>query len=161
MLTRAPFVLLEDARVGAAPARLFSNPVATIVARALDEVESALDEARSALRAGRFVAGWMSYEAGRAFEPRLARESKRAHAGPLIWFGVFEAMERIAPEDLARRMPDGAGAWISPPRPRVDRAAYDAAFARAKDYIVAGDIYQVNLSYRADVTVLGAPLLGV
>lgn len=157
MLTGAPFVLLEDARVDAARARLFANPVTTIVARTLDEVERALDDARAALRAGRYVAGWLSYEAGRAFEPRLARETKRAHAAPLVWFGVFEAMERLESEDLARRLPDGAGAWVSPPRPRVTRAAYDAAFAQAKSYIVAGDIYQVNLSYRADVTLLGAP----
>ena len=157
MLTRAPFVLLEDARANAAPGRLFSDPVTTIEARTLDEVGRALDDARAALRAGRYVAGWMSYEAGRAFEPRLARGTKRAHAAPLVWFGVFEAVESIAPEEIARRLPDGAGAWISAPRPRVGRAAYDRVFARAKDYIVAGDIYQVNLSYRADVTVMGAP----
>lgn len=157
MLTRAPFVLLEDARANPAPARLFSDPVTTIVAHTLESVERALDEARAALRSGCFVSGWLSYETGRAFEPRLARETKRAHAAPLVWLGVFETMQRIAPQDLARRLPDGAGAWISPPRPRLTRAAYDAAFTRAKDYIVAGDIYQVNLSYRADVTVLGAP----
>src|SRR6185295_17969696 len=78
--------------------------------------------------------------------------------GALLWFGVFEDVERITTDEVARRLPQGEGAWISAARPRITKTAYEAAFARARRYIEAGDIYQVNLSYRADVTVLGDPL---
>ena len=42
--------------------------------------------------------------------------------------------------------------------PTIDRAAYDAAFDRVKAYIAAGDIYQANLTFPADVPVAGDPL---
>lgn len=156
----APFVLCEDARPGAAPALLFARPSDVIVAHTLDAVTPALDAARAALKRGRYMAGWLSYEAGFAFEPRLAARVKRrdTDASPLLWFGVFDAPQRVSQDDLVRALPDAAGAWLSSPRSRMSRAAYDAAFARTHDYIRAGDVYQINLSYRAEVTLLGHPL---
>ncbi|MGE0741880.1 MAG: aminodeoxychorismate synthase component I [Hyphomonadaceae bacterium] len=154
-----PFVLLEDARTGAASARLFTRPERIVVARHDGEVLEALEEVRRALGEGLHAAGWLSYEAGRAMEPRLQLQPPRgqSHATPLVWFGLFERVERVAAADVAALLPDGAGAWISAARPRIADADYAHAFKRAHDYIVAGDIYQVNLSFRADVTLLGDP----
>src|SRR5690606_15698220 len=42
--------------------------------------------------------------------------------------------------------------------PRIARAEYETAVARVLDYIDAGDIYQANLTFRADVPVAGNPL---
>lgn len=155
-----PFVLLEDARPGAGPGRFFAEPLETIVAHALSEVEPALARLRDGLARGLHAAGWMSYEAGIAFEPRLVQRAKRSGEArfPLVWFGLFDAPVRLAQDEIVAALPDGDGAWLSPPRPRVTRAEYDAAFKRAQDYIVAGDIYQVNLSYRADLALQGDPL---
>jgi para-aminobenzoate synthetase/4-amino-4-deoxychorismate lyase len=159
-LPGGPFVLFEDAREGAGPGRLFAAPHETIVARTLAEAEPALERLRAGLQRGYHAAGWLSYEAGIAFEQRLIERAQRAdaHRFPLLWFGLFEAPLRPAPDRIAGALPDEAGAWLSPPRPRMTRAQYDEAFTRAKDYIAAGDIYQVNLSYRADLTLHGDPL---
>lgn len=160
MFGAAPFVLFEDARSGGAAARLFSGPAETVVAWSLEEIEPAFEQLRRARARGLYAAGWLSYEAGIALERRLLERAQHSEPPkvPLLWFGLFENMARVSATELARALPDEAGAWISPPRPRVTRDAYDEAFNRAKDYIVAGDIYQVNLSYRADLSIAGHPL---
>lgn len=155
-----PFVLCEDARSQDGLARLFRGPCETIVAHRLSDVAPALEALRGRMKRGMYAAGWLNYEAGLAFEPRLmARVGEHAdRRGPLAWFGLFDGFRSLSREELADALPDPAGAWVSPPRPRVSRADYGAAFARVRQYIVAGDIYQVNLSYRADLTLLGHPL---
>ena len=154
------FVLFEDARLGKGAARLFSQPTEKIVAATLAEVPLALALVRAALRRGNYVAGWLGYEAGIAFEPRLmARATRHVDSrSPLLWFGVFDEVRNLTGDELTRALPDPAGAWMSMPCPRMKRARYEAAFNRLHRYIVAGDVYQVNLSYRADLTLLGNPL---
>jgi para-aminobenzoate synthetase/4-amino-4-deoxychorismate lyase len=156
--TDVPFVLVEDARPGGAPGRLFTTPIETIVAHDLSEIEAALLRLRAALGRGLHAAGWLNYEAGLAFEERLARLEPQLGKSPLLWFGLFERFEEVSRVELERMLPDADGAWLSAPRPRMTRAEYNAAFSRAKNYILAGDIYQLNLSYRADITLLGDPL---
>lgn len=150
-----PFVLLDDARAtGAAPARLYRDPVEILVVRSASELSSVL--ARLAGE-GRHVAGFIGYEAGLAIEPKLAARIAGTPL-PLAWFGIFDGYEEIAPDAVEALLPDAAAGWTGKPRPRIDRAVYGAAFDRVSDYIAAGDIYQVNLSLRADVACAGHPL---
>ena len=59
----------------------------------------------------------------------------------------------------AAKAPPAAGrAYAGPLRPEWDEAAYASRFARVKDYIAAGDIYQANLSFRARFAFAGEPL---
>ena len=169
-----PFVLLDDARLddtrlenarpddgagGPAPARLFTGLRETLTAHAPAEVAPALARLRQAAASGGHVAGWIGYEAAHGLEPRLAviaRTGAEPPACPLLWFGIFDRVEALGP--VAAHLPDPAGAWAGEPQPRIERAAYDAAFARVAAYIAAGDIYQANLSLRADVPFAGHPL---
>lgn len=150
-----PFVLIDDARPGGR-AMLYSRPRRTIAAESADAVGPALAEVREAGAQGLHAAGFLSYEAGHALEPRLA-PLFRAPAGglPLIWFGLFEVAE---PVDAATILPDAEGAWIGTAEPAVRRDAYLAAFERVQDFIRAGDIYQANLTFPAAAPVIGDPL---
>ena len=154
----APFVLLDDARAGAAPARLYRDPVEIVAALHPDEVRPALERLRRAQAEGLHAAGFLSYEAGHALEPKLAPIARSAAEGapPLLWFGLFDRFEPVT--DVERLLPDPRGAWASPPRPLVARADYEAALARAKAHIEAGDIYQANISFPAEIGFAGAPL---
>ena len=152
-----PFVLLDDAREqGAAPARLYAAPLEIASTHDPSKVSACLDRMRSATAHGLHVAGFLSYEAGAAFEPGLGIPP--APALPLLWFGVFDSFEYIASEDVAALLPDPAGGWLGTPLPRIDRGSYDAKLVRILDLIEAGDIYQVNLTFRADVPHAGDPL---
>ncbi len=150
-----PFVLLDDARAtNASAARLYRDPVDTIVARTRSEVATALERLRAEPRP---VAGYIAYEAGHALEPRIASLDYEA-TRPLLWFGVFDGYDELEPDDIPHLLPDPLSGWVGKPSPRLDRAGYGESFAKVAEYIAAGDIYQVNLSFRADVPFAGSPL---
>src|SRR4051812_17413439 len=149
----APFVLLDDARPGG-QSLLLRSPDAVLEARSPQEVRTCLARLRSETR---HAAGFLAYEAGPALEPKLAPLARTAPPNdpPLLWFGLFGAPEAVDAETL---LPDGAGAWAAAPRPRIEREAYLAAVARVKEHILDGDVYQANLTFRAEVATAGHPL---
>jgi para-aminobenzoate synthetase/4-amino-4-deoxychorismate lyase len=157
LIPGAPFLLLDDARPGGAQT-LYRDPHSIVVAHRVDDVRAALAQLRDAIRSGLHAAGWLSYEAGFAFEPTLPAPPLSDSALPLLWFGLFATAERLDDAAFARLLPDAAGGWVGPPRPRLSRRAYQRAFERVQTLIAAGDIYQANLSFRADVPVAGHPL---
>lgn len=150
-----PFVLLDDARdQGASPARLYTRPLEAVVAQTPDQVATALARVKSIT--GNW-AGFLSYESAHALEPKLMGQAKDASL-PLIWLARFDSYQEIAPNDVAALLPEPESAWLGPPKPSLARTAYADALGRVKEYITAGDIYQANLSFRAEVTALGHPL---
>lgn len=155
-----PFVLLDDARVhGAAAARFFVDPVDVVAAATSAEVPALLSALEAAQARGLHAAGYLAYEAGKGLAPawRGAADGGAGDA-PLGWFGLFRSVERIDAEAVAARLPDPASAWVGGVSPRIAHGNYIAAVERVLAYIRAGDIYQANLTFRADVPVAGDPL---
>ena len=151
-----PFVLLDDARAaGAAAARLYRDPVETVVVADAGARDAGLDRLRAARARGLHAAGYVAYDAGPLGEP--PRDTGTSD-GPLLWFGLFERWDEVAPEAVPALLPDPAGAWASAPRPVIGRDAYLDAFASVSRYIAAGDIYQANLTFRAECRIAGDPL---
>ena len=133
---------------GAGGRRVFQRPLGVIQADSPAEVPAALKAVEAALRQGKHISGWLGYELGYALEPRLVG---RTPAGPLLRLGVFQPPESRAPEPAGR-------AYAGPLALEWDETAYARRFAKVKDYIAAGDIYQANLSCRAHFRFLGDPL---
>ncbi len=150
-----PFILLDDAALGMA--RLFEAPEAIVSANSIDAVVPALEQLRAAQRAGFHAAGYISYEAGLALEPRLrhCRHAAPPPEGmaPLLWFGLFRGWRALDPATL-----DAPEAAITALRPRATPEAYAAAVDQVRAYIAAGDIYQANLTFAADIAYEGHPL---
>jgi len=146
-----PFVLLDDARAGGR-ARLFYNPTGIVETRDPEEIEACLERLR-----GKDAAGFLAYEAGHGLEAKLAPLRRAPGEGepPLLWFGLFAEERKV---DAAKFLPDPAGAWSGRPRPLISRAEYESALAAVKAHIEAGDVYQANLTFAADVPVAGHPL---
>ena len=156
---KSPFVLLDDARAsGAAPARLYRDPVAVIRADKMEELEACFESLSLARSEGKHVAGYLSYEAGLALEPRLRDRFPTDMPAPLAWFGIFNECKELAPDALAEHLPDRNGAWLGKFVPFVSRDAYNESFHAVQDYIRAGDIYQANLTFRAAACYAGHPL---
>lgn len=143
-----PFILLDDARAGRA--RLFREPVAIVRADRVDEVMPALERLRGEQR---HAVGFIAYGAGCALESRLAGTFRQPET-PLLWFGLFDAFEDV---DADAWLPDAAGGWAGSPEPQTDREAYLDRLAQVQQAIVAGDIYQANLTFPAEVPVAGDP----
>lgn len=155
----APFVLLDDARPGGG-ATLYRRPSRIIAVDTPSAVRPALAQIRAATTQGLYAAGFLSYEAGTAFEPRHAGTPRPAPADapPLLWFGLFDRATAVDGDMLAGLLGDPAGACAAPPRPRPTPADYRAGVARILDLIAAGDLYQANLTFVCDVAVAGDPL---
>jgi para-aminobenzoate synthetase / 4-amino-4-deoxychorismate lyase len=154
-LSDTPFVLLDDARAeGASPSRLYRAPLKVLTTRNAQDVPGLIDSLKGSPY---HAAGFIGYEAGHAFEDRLKAKGK-AHVLPLLWIGLFEGYEQLAPTEVAARLPDPAGAWSGAPHLDISREDYENALSRVKGYIAAGDIYQANLTIRSKVSTAGDPL---
>lgn len=156
----APFVLLDDARVeGAAAARLFVGPVDVLTAHSVAEVPALLAALEMAQARGLHAAGYLTYEAGKGLAPAWRGGiDANAEKSLIGWFGLFDKVTRIDSEAVADLLPDPASAWVGKVRPRVARADYLTAVETVLGFIRAGDIYQANFTFRAEVPVLGNPL---
>lgn len=151
-----PFVLLDDARPDAPPARLYRDPVEIIRADEIGELPAALAALRAARARGLDAAGFVAYEAAAAFEPVLGIPAQTA--GPLLWFGLFDGYGQPGPAGLSALLGEPAGVWVGAPKPLVSAAGHAAQVAEIQRLISAGDLYQANLTYRAHVAFLGDPL---
>ena len=124
---------------------VFDTPLQVFSAFAADEVLPALRAAEAARQAGHWIAGYVGYEAGYAFEDKLAPLAKRGGEAPLLVLAAYAAPEP-AEAVLAAARAGAALAGLSDLAPEISRAEYGAAFDRVKAYIAAGDCYQINLT---------------
>jgi para-aminobenzoate synthetase/4-amino-4-deoxychorismate lyase len=130
--------------------RVFAAPGAVIRADAPEQVREALGALEAARAAGKWLAGYFSYELGYVLEKRLAPCFPADLAAPLMLFGVYEPPSDTLPPITGR-------AYAGPLQPEWDAAAYGARFVAVKAAIAAGDIYQANLSFRAGFAFAGDP----
>ncbi|MGA9823462.1 MAG: aminodeoxychorismate synthase component I [Methylocystis sp.] len=147
-----PYVLFEDGR-DRGRALLFDAPKEIIVARDASEVARAFARMEAASRAGLHLAGYASYELGYALEPKLAASPSPESRTPLLLFGAFAA-PRAVNQDFGAVLPESRislqPAWTS--------EEYAQRFQKCRDYIFAGDVYQINLTFPLYGRFEGEPL---
>ncbi len=122
------------------------------VAHSIDEVRPVIAWAQASAAEGRWVAGYVSYEAAPAFDAALS--VKPAETTPLAWFSTFrESVGSDVDPDV-----DEIGAHhVSRWEPLVDRSGYEEAFAHVRERIRSGDTYQVNLTFPLRASFSGDP----
>jgi para-aminobenzoate synthetase/4-amino-4-deoxychorismate lyase len=119
-----------------------------IEAHALADVVPALRAAESAARAGRWVVGYVAYEAAPGFDPALR---VLPGSGPLAWFGVHDAPLPAPP-------PGSTDGRLADAVPEMDAGAHAAAVEVIREAVAAGAVYQVNLTFRLRGRMDGDPL---
>ncbi|MFC1631694.1 aminodeoxychorismate synthase component I [Candidatus Omnitrophota bacterium] len=142
---------------------LFLRPKKIISTFKVEQVEECLRALDQALKAGYYVAGFMAYEAGQAFEERLT--SNNTFQSPLLWFGVYDQplvynhrQRRFrADTQLARRLIkkiSGAACAGHQPfilkkiKPNISLGSYLRAIDKIKQLIASGFTYQVNYTFK-------------
>ena len=148
------WILFDDAREGGAAPRLYRDPVERIEAHRIEEVAPALERIRKGLKGGRHAAGYLAYEAGYAFDPKLI-DHAREYDGPLLSFGLFDGFQA---SDMASLLKNAEGGYAGTPKPRIAQADYESAVSEVRDHLFAGDFYQANLTFGCDIAVAGDPL---
>ena len=129
-----------------------SNAVSVHVATRLDDVEGVIDRADRAAHGGHWAAVAVSYEAAAAFEPALAPPRTVVPGLPLAWVAIFAR----GTKPTRPAGPSDEPASRTPPAftPTVSRSQFTARVRDVEAHILAGDTYQVNLTFpmRADAT---------
>lgn len=148
------WILFDDAREGGGAPRVYRNPVERVTVHCFSEVGPALDRIHQWLRSGGHAAGYLTYEAGYAFDAKLA-DTARSGGGPLLSFGLFHGYDEPS---LGRVLPNPDGAYVGAPRPGISQFAYEAAVGEVRDHLFAGDFYQANLTFGCELPVAGDPL---
>src|SRR3954464_15198709 len=101
MSNAPPFVLFRDDLAGSD--LLFEAPSSLIEAHDAADFPAALQQAEAARRAGKWLAGYFSYEAGYLFEPKLRPLLPEGRKVPLMLFGVFDGPSDVMlPRDAAQ-----------------------------------------------------------
>ena len=148
-----PFIALDFPAATAGGGRTtawFSDPIEILEARAIDQVRSVLQRVDECVRSGRHVVGFVSYEAGPAFDPAIT--TNMPGALPLAWFGVF-GEPRLIEIDAGLAASRPAVSWHE----RHPGASHADAVEAIRQAIARGDVYQVNHTVRLDVDVTGDP----
>ena len=154
-------VLLHDTLDPSGENLLFSAPREVLVAHDAASAREALAHLEAAGQRGQHAAGFLAYELGFVFEERLLGSLPPPGPTPLLWLGLYDAPERLTAAEVDRRLAAMAGAGTGEALdilPRIDEAAYRAAFDRVKALIAAGDTYQVNLTFKAGFRLEGDPV---
>jgi para-aminobenzoate synthetase/4-amino-4-deoxychorismate lyase len=153
-------ILIDNSLEPGASSFLFEAPRGEIRADAPEEVDGALAALSRALAGGTWAAGFFAYELGYLLEPRLRPLLPENRPVPLLRFALFDAPEELTPERTQTLLEAWTedGYTLAPPGLSMDRDAYRERFARAKAYIAAGDIYQINLTLKARFGLEGCPV---
>lgn len=155
------FVLLDNSSGRGTPSLLFSEPIEIISAMTADEVPQALARLEDGTSAGYHAAGFFAYELGYVLEPKIRSLFPDGRSVPLIWFGLYRApramTEREVDHWLATHTRSGSYQFTSVTT-AWDQAEYESKFAAVQDKIRAGDIYQLNLTFKARFRLEGSPL---
>lgn len=108
----------------------------------LPDVLPLVRRAEAAARDGQWVALLLSYDSAPAFDAALV--TREPGAFPLAWMAVFDGTRDVRPA--------AEGAAPTSWKPLISRDDYESAIRRIRDYIAAGDTYQVNYTFplRAD-----------
>lgn len=149
----APFILFRDDFSG--DDLLFREPAKIIVAEREEDFFPAMEEVQRAHDAGKWLAGYLSYEAGYLLEPKLAPILPSQRPTPLLVFGVFDApSEATVPPGPAQ----ATNGPVHSARAAWTFSDYKSRFARVHRHLRQGDCYQANLSFPIEARWTGNPL---
>lgn len=155
------FVLLDNSSGKGLPSLIYTLPRKVVVAETAAEVPAALREIERGVADGLHAAGFFAYELGYVLEPKLAHLMPAERAVPLIWFGLYEAPQQMTAAEvdhwLSTHTRSGSYQFTSVSR-AWSKDEYVSRFEDVQEKIRAGDIYQLNLTFKARFRLSGSPL---
>jgi para-aminobenzoate synthetase component 1 len=151
-----PSILFRDDTIG--QVMLFAEPSEIIIVRKGGDLLKALDRMQAAKATGRWLAGYMSYEAGYIFEERLAPLIEDDRETPLMVFGVFDAPQPADHPLAARQRRSENEPFLTQAKAAWDFPSYKQRFDRLHRHLREGNCYQANLTMPIAARWNGDPL---
>jgi len=164
-------ILLDDARSTASKpsSRLYESPLQAWSIFAGDEpaltlqaIDACLIEITTALSRGEFVVLLMAYEYGHLIHNLPSRKSQH----PLLQAWSFHSVQKLSKvqvdeliaQQIANQKVDSQFAGVLEIQTSIDEMQFKKDIATIHEYILNGDVYQINHTYRISGKVYGAPL---
>lgn len=126
----------------------FSSPERLIIAEQADEFEAAFASLQEAHSNGKYLAGYMTYEAGFLLEPALKDLLPEKRDLPLLCFGVFDHFSSNQSDD--RNIDEGHASNISAIynfQPAWNKEQYRSRFEKLHQHLAKGECFQGNLTF--------------
>ncbi len=145
---------------------LFTDPVDRKQCRVGDNPVRYLQELQQALEDGYYLAGWLGYEFGVILETDIDVHGKPRSPGPelLADFGVFRKPCEFDHLTGDHNLPgngspsvDEGEYTVSNLRSNMEREEFIQALGKVREYIGAGDTYQVNYTMKLHFDFEGSP----
>ena len=126
--------------------RLFARPSEILIAETESDLILAFEKAEAARKAGKWLAGYVSYEAGYLLEEKLKPLLPKTRGVPLLQLGIFDAanISAFRPSERSAPIPP---APLRNAVPAWTREDYVSRFDKLKRHIALGDCYQGNLTF--------------
>jgi len=155
-----PYVLLDDCRDDNSTGKslLFKDPVQIIRADHFNEIGPALAALDAATENGFHVAGWIAFEVAAHFEERLASCLQAPQGEPLIWLAVVKEPTSLSLGAVAALLGGQDTPVLSFTTNQAEKSRYLETIKDIKNYIDAGDVYQINHTFELPFTLDGNPL---
>lgn len=149
------FVLFDDcnATEGAPRSRLYTGCRRILTCESQEQLPALLADVESSAL---YAVVLLSYEFGAA-TPQTVPCADTSLARVLL----FENCHRLSAHAVAHWLATHADAQpsgVADVQPSLDAEGFEQAIVRIKNYIVAGDVYQVNFTYRLRFDAYGAPI---
>ncbi|PCK87151.1 aminodeoxychorismate synthase, component I [Rhizobium sophoriradicis] len=150
-----PYILFRDDTTG--QVMLFAEPSELIVAKTSTEFFAGLARMEEAKAAGKWLAGYMAYEAGYLFEDKLASFADESRKTPLLLFGVFDAPQPDTHPLAQPKQRLENDEFLRAPKAAWDFPIYKERFDRLHEHLRLGDAYQANLTMPVEARWNGDP----
>jgi para-aminobenzoate synthetase / 4-amino-4-deoxychorismate lyase len=143
------FVLLREASGW----RMYRRPLRVLSANNSESLDEVLAEIDRHVKSGGEAAGFLSYEAGYALEPKLNRLLGDRNDS-LCWFGLYDSAQSVGELSFPA---DGSEEVVRSLTPSITRSQFDRALGAIHEWIAAGDVYQINFTYRESFEAASCP----
>jgi len=162
-------LLLESSRPDSENSRsyLFLHPLRILSPQSLGDIPALFQSIEDSLAQGLFVAGFLSYECGFHFEPSAALRPPALSSLPLAWFGVYQhpfvfdhstgAFTPALPPQFSQPSSSSPAFSVSGHHLPITQSAYCEKIEAIRDFIAAGDTYQLNFTTPSLFDFSGSP----
>ena len=121
--------------------QVFNNPETLVICHKDVEIADAMRRLDTFIAQGRYVAGFIAYEAGWHFLGRPI--PKQLPEFPLLWFGVYKTCSTLPIFQTGYPATTEQVLW----QPAMTYEEYRSRLEIIRAYIAAGDTYQVNFTF--------------
>lgn len=137
---------------------VFSNPLEVIACYKAKDIEICLLKIEEKIKAGFWVAGFISYEAG-VFLNSVVPSKINTSKIPLLWFGVYKKVStKLSTDKIKSENNNSKNIGVSKINFDTTREQYTKKISQIKKLIALGKTYQVNFTFMCQFKYTAEPL---